>query len=88
MLLLTGWKRQDSKLAAEEPCTLRMHLADATSHKQIVPSREQLTIKSFEADQSQPEKFKSYRITTSSINDRCINNFYNVIIYKPVTAFV
>lgn len=54
MLLLTGWKRHDNKLNDEGPWTLRMHLNDATSHKQMVPSSEQLTIKSLEADQSHP----------------------------------
>lgn len=60
MLLLTGWNKQHNKLVADGPFTLRTHLADVISHKQIVPSREQLTIRSLDADQSQPEIVNIY----------------------------
>lgn len=54
MLLLEGWKRQASISAPTWSRTERRQVRVPTCHKQIVPSREQLTIKSLAADQSQP----------------------------------
>lgn len=83
MLLFTGWKRHDNRLAEDGPCTLLMHLNEFTSHKHIVPSSEQLTIRSFDADQSQPKHnlrlISNYRLPEADIT---------FVPYAPVTAFV
>lgn len=66
MLLLEGWKRQASISAPTWSRTERRQARVPTCHKQIVPSREQLTIKSLAADQSQPaQAFISNKEQTS-----------------------
>jgi hypothetical protein len=54
MLLLAGWNRHDSISAPIWSLTTRKHFWLPTSHRHSVASKEQLTIRSFDTDQSQP----------------------------------
>lgn len=54
MLLLAGWKRHESISAPIWSLTTRKHFRLPISHRHSVESKEQLTIRSFDTDQSQP----------------------------------